>query len=167
MRLTFAPRTRAVRARWLLEEAGAPYELLRGPDAPVLEDGGLILTESTAICLYLGDRLHLAPALDSPARGPYLHWLVFAETVLDPLLVGLSVSGQADETKLAAALDRTVETLGAREFAAGSSFTAADVCLASVLHLGYSLKRLDAHPTLVTYTHRHASRPAIRRAVSA
>jgi glutathione S-transferase len=82
MKLYFAPRTRAVRPRWLLEELGVPYELVKlDPskqenktpaflalhpfgEIPVLVDGDVTLFESAAICLYLADRFpekNLAP----------------------------------------------------------------------------------------------------------
>src|SRR5687768_8158359 len=101
MKLYFAPRTRSVRPRWLLEELGLPYELVkldlsreehRTPahlglhplgDVPVLEDGEVTLFVSPAIILYLADRSpekRLAPPMESPDRGPYLQWLLFAET---------------------------------------------------------------------------------------
>ncbi len=100
MQLYFAPRTRASRPRWLLEELEVPYELVkldlskqesRTPayvalhpfgEVPVLVDGDVTLFESSAICLYLADRFpekRLAPSLGSPDRGPYLQWMLFAE----------------------------------------------------------------------------------------
>ena len=81
MKLYFAPRTRAVRARWLLEELGVPYELIKLDlarqenttpaylavhplgEVPALVDGDVTLLESLAICLHLADRFpekHLA-----------------------------------------------------------------------------------------------------------
>src|ERR1700733_14190179 len=74
MKLYFAPRTRASRPRWLLEELGVPYELVRldlstqenrAPEflavsplgqLPALVDGDTTLLEPSAICLYLADR---------------------------------------------------------------------------------------------------------------
>jgi glutathione S-transferase len=108
MKLYFAPRTRATRHRWLLEELEVPYELLkldlskqenRTPaylalhpfgEVPVLVDGDVTLFESSAICLYLADRFperHLAPPPGSPERGPYLQWVLFAEVTLEPVVL--------------------------------------------------------------------------------
>ena len=74
MKLYFAPRTRATRARWLLEELGVPYELVKLDlarqenttpaylavhplgEVPALVDGEVTLLESLAICLHLADR---------------------------------------------------------------------------------------------------------------
>lgn len=60
-----------------------------------------------------------------------------------------------------------VERIGGREFVAGNSFSAADVCLASVLHLAHQLHLVAAHPRLFEFMMRHARRPGVRRAVGA
>lgn len=97
MRLYWAPQTRSVRAIWMLEEAGAEYELelvdIRAPDrrdgeafraaspmgkVPALCDGDAAMSESAAICLYVADRYapgRLAPAVDDKERGRFLYWL--------------------------------------------------------------------------------------------
>lgn len=108
MKLYFAPRTRAVRARWLLEELGIPYELVRLDlsrqenttpaylavhplgEVPALVDGEVTLTDSLAICLHLADRFpdkHLAPRVGSGERGLYYQWMVFAEVSLDSVVM--------------------------------------------------------------------------------
>jgi len=59
-------------------------------EVPVLVDGDVTLFESSAICLYLADRFpekRLAPSLGSPDRGPYLQWMLFAEVVLEPVVL--------------------------------------------------------------------------------
>jgi glutathione S-transferase len=105
LKLYFAPRTRAVRVVWLLEELGLPYELERAefvPPAvnffsqgtplgkfPTLVDGDLVMCESGAIIEYIQERYgdgRLAPALDSPDRPIYLQWLHFAESTAFPPL---------------------------------------------------------------------------------
>lgn len=97
LRLHYAPRTRAVRVRWLFEELELPYELIRGelvppsvgfsqqtPSGkyPVLEDGEQVIAESGAIVEYLAERYgegRLAPAVDDPMRARYLEWLHYCE----------------------------------------------------------------------------------------
>lgn len=105
IKLWFAPRTRAVRILWLLEELGLPYELERVeflPTAqrffqqrtplgklPVLEDGDVVMGESGAIVEYLLERYgegRLAPPPGSPARAAFLQWLHFAESTAFPPL---------------------------------------------------------------------------------
>ncbi len=102
--LYFAPRTRAVRILWLLEELGLPYELKKREFAPpsktfsqqtplgkfpVIEDGDVVISESGAILEYILERYgegRLAPAIGSPLRGPFLQWIHFAEgTAFPPL----------------------------------------------------------------------------------
>ena len=93
-----APRTRSLRALWVLEEAGAPYQRVRidlsageqkgaefrasNPMAkvPALTDGTLAIAESGAICAYVAEahpEAGLAPPFGDPARGRYLRWLFF------------------------------------------------------------------------------------------
>ncbi|HET8734196.1 MAG TPA: glutathione S-transferase N-terminal domain-containing protein, partial [Anaeromyxobacteraceae bacterium] len=73
MKLYYVPKTRASRPRWVLEELGVPYDLVRlvpGPEGtrapehlarhplghvPVLEDRGHLVFESGAICMHLAD----------------------------------------------------------------------------------------------------------------
>ncbi|NMO19867.1 glutathione S-transferase family protein [Pyxidicoccus fallax] len=202
MKLYFAPRTRAVRPRWLLEELGVPYELVRLDvarqenstpsylavhplgDVPALVDGDVTLLESLAICLHLADRFpekHLAPPPGSAERGPYYQWMVFAEVSLDAGVMEfyrharLSEEQQASthsaeelarhRTRLGAVLDIIDGGLDGREVLVGGTFTAADVVMASILHLANRLGLLDGHPRLVEYVRRHAQRPAVRKAV--
>ncbi|TMA65219.1 MAG: glutathione S-transferase family protein [Deltaproteobacteria bacterium] len=107
MKLYYSTQSRAVRPRWMLEEIGAPYELVRlqlGTDTktpaylkinpngtvPALVDGDLVLFESAAICQYLADRhpeKRLAPPVGTPARGLYYQWIHYAMSGLEPPLV--------------------------------------------------------------------------------
>ena len=105
MKLYYAPQTRAVRPRWLLEEIGAPYTLARldmskgehkMPEyvkihphgaVPALVDGDVTMFESAAICAYLADKFpekRLAPPVGSPARAPYYQWLIYSMATLEP-----------------------------------------------------------------------------------
>jgi glutathione S-transferase len=118
MKLYFAPRTRASRPRWLLEELGVPYELVRldlstqenrAPEflavsplgqLPALVDGDTTLLEPSAICLYLADRYpekQLAPPPGSIERGAYYQWLLFAEVTLQPAVTKLHEHAQLPE----------------------------------------------------------------------
>jgi glutathione S-transferase len=122
MKLYFAPRTRSIRPRWLLEELEVPYELVRLDlarqenrtpsylavhplgDLPALVDGEVTLLESLAICLYLADRFpekQLAPPMGSSERGPYYQWMVFAEVTLDAVVMEFYKHAQLPEEKKA------------------------------------------------------------------
>jgi glutathione S-transferase len=101
--LYHSPRSRSVRVRWLLEEAGAPYELvtvdLQGEKSaahrkvhphgqvPALVDGDLALIESAAICLHLADKFadaKLAPPVGTPTRALYYQWMAYSIGTLEP-----------------------------------------------------------------------------------
>lgn len=180
MKLYAAPRTRAVRPRWILEELEVPYELVKADpsspnplhplgEVPVLIDGEVTLFESPAMCLYLADRFpekKLAPPLDSPDRGPYLQWLLFAETRLEPLVLEIYRGAQANHALLKPVLDAIEARVRSRSFVVGETFTAADVVLASILHLANTLKLLEDRPGLLPYMMRQVERPAVRRALT-
>src|SRR5580704_4139871 len=107
MKLYFAPRTRATRPRWMIEELGVPCEIVpvdlaakenRAPEylrvhplgqVPALVDGGVTVFESIAICLYLADRFPergLAPPASSPLRAQYYQWLLFCASAIEPAI---------------------------------------------------------------------------------
>ena len=93
---------RSFRALWALEEIGLPYRLKLLPfpprflkreylainplgTIPLLIDGETRMTESAAICQYLGDRYSGPPLTvgrDEPAYGAYLNALHFGEATL-------------------------------------------------------------------------------------
>ena len=108
MKLYYAAQTRATRPRWLLEEMGVPYSLMRldmskkehkAPEymaihphgqVPALVDGDLALFESAAICAYLADKFpekNMAPAVGTPERGLYYQWLMYSMATLEPPIV--------------------------------------------------------------------------------
>ncbi len=110
MKLYHSAQSRSMRPRWLLEEIGAPYELVRvslekgdtkkpeylklNPNGrvPTLVDGDLVLWESAGICQYLADKFpekKLAPAPGTPARGLYYQWILYTMTELEPPLVAI------------------------------------------------------------------------------
>ena len=118
IKLYFAPRTRATRPRWILEELGLPYELVQVDLAkgehklishlrlhplgrvPVLVDGDVTIFESAAICMYLADKhldKKLAPAPGTDARAPYYQWIVFAGTELEPPIAQYATYAQGPE----------------------------------------------------------------------
>ncbi|WP_439598418.1 glutathione S-transferase family protein [Falsiroseomonas sp.] len=111
--LHFAPKTRAFRILWLLEEFGADFALIQhdldagthkrpeflaiNPDGklPVLEDRGpagdwtgVVVSESLGICAYL-DELHpglLSPPPGNPERALYQTLMAYGAGVLEPAL---------------------------------------------------------------------------------
>ncbi len=105
LKLYFAPRTRAVRIAWLLDELDVRYQLEKVEFAPpsggtfsqrtplgrlpVIEDDGMVMCESGAILEYILERYgdgRLAPSVGSPDRGPFLQWMYYAEASVYPPL---------------------------------------------------------------------------------
>lgn len=103
--LYFAPKTRAVRIAWLLEELGLEYKLVpftlgqkkmrEAPflkihpngRVPVLVDDDVTLFESGAIVEYILTRHgngRMRPAVSSPDYPMYLQWLHYCEGMLMP-----------------------------------------------------------------------------------
>src|SRR5437588_10040655 len=108
MQLYWWPKTRSLRALWMLEEVGCPYErvpvniTLGGQKDPsflavnpmgkllALADAEAKLAESAAICCYLADKFPaagLAPPVDAPMRGRYLHGLFLAAACIEPAFI--------------------------------------------------------------------------------
>jgi glutathione S-transferase len=104
--------SRSHRVLWMLEEIGAPYEMVthqRNPmtrlappelkaihplgKAPVIVDGGVVIAESGAIIEYLVETYaggRFKPAAGSPEWREYLQWMHFAEgSAMLPLLLKL------------------------------------------------------------------------------
>ena len=98
------PNARSSRVVWALEEAGAEYEYIyvdlkagagwqpeylalnAGGKVPTLVDGEFVLTESGAICTYLGDRFPatgLTPQVGSRERARYNQWCYFVLSELE------------------------------------------------------------------------------------
>lgn len=120
MKLYYVPKTRANRPRWVLEELGVPYELVRldthkgdtrSPEhlarhplghVPVLEDGDLRMFESAAICLYLAEKFperKLLPPPGAPGRALAYQWIFYAVTELEPPLSVLSAQNRKPEAE--------------------------------------------------------------------
>ncbi|WP_420430203.1 glutathione S-transferase family protein [Hyphobacterium sp.] len=101
--LYYAPLTRAIRPRWVMEEMGIPYTLERpefvhgrvGGDAfksvnplqkiPAMRDGDTLMLESLAMMQYLAGRYgptELVVMPDEPDYARYLEWLHFGEATM-------------------------------------------------------------------------------------
>lgn len=191
VKLYWAPRTRAFRILWLLEETEAPYELARvdisaGAPAgsalravnpmgkvPALEDGETKVAESGAIALYLAERFPeagLAPAVGDPLRGAYLHWMMFTATCLEPAMLQKMTALQLPEVSAGwGSFQRVMDVLETRlsqsPYVLGTRFSAVDVLLSTDIHFGiHLLKVFPALPAFTEYMARCQARPAFARA---
>jgi len=181
--------TRSARVRWLLEELGVPYELVRVDFAagahrqpayqavhplgqlPALTLDGETMIESGAMLVHLADRFAdrgLAPAVDAPERAAYLQWIFYTTATLEPPLVDLFWKSPdpaikaVGKAKFDAACQPLIATLAdGRPHLLGDRFTAADIAIGSVLGFARGLGQLT-DPTLLDYGRRIGSRPAAK-----
>lgn len=171
----------------MLEEVGQPYELRfvdlkageqrsddhrarnRMTKIPVLEDGETVVSETGAIGVYLADRYaagRLAPALDAPARGPYLRWCFFPSSVIEPVSMakvsgweynsGSAGFGAYDD--MVATLD---EALASGPWLLGDQFTMADVIVGATIRFMLMFKMMEPTEAIGAYSERLAARPAL------
>ena len=98
---------RDLRARWALEEAGLPYKtrLLELGDqdkpeyralqpfgqVPILEEDGLVLFESGAIVLYIGERSETLLPSEVGARCRAMQWLIAALNSIEPFVMNVAL----------------------------------------------------------------------------
>jgi glutathione S-transferase len=184
---------RPLRAAWVLEELGEPYELTvmtreeangeehraRHPlgRVPVLEDGEGFIFESAAICLHLAD-LHpdagLVPPPGTHDRALVYQWTIFAPAEVESPLVEAARWAESDPERAAAARRRFDAAAGAAsraldgtEYLVGGRFTVADVLVGSALAFTRRAGFADELPANVKdYLERLAQRPAYDRAVA-
>jgi glutathione S-transferase len=191
MKLYWAPRTRSLRALWVLEEAGVPYERVRldlsageqkspafraiNPmtKVPALTDGTLAVAESGAMCAYVAEahpEAGLAPPVGDPARGRYLQWLFFSPGCVEPAYLTKSANVQVrPEAAGFGEFDRVFDVLEGAvakgPFLLGERFSAADVMIGLDLHFGIDIfKLVPSRPALRAYVDRCLARQALQRA---
>ena len=177
--------------RWMLEEIGEPYDLhlldlKKGENrepaylavnpmgkVPALKYGDVVVTEGAAICLYLADafpQAGLTVPIGEPRRGPFLKWLFFSPSCLEPAITdrafkraeepprGTLGYGDYDTT-----MDVVARAVDPGPHLLGEKFTAADVVIGSTLRWGMMFKLIPERPEFIAYTGRLAERPALKR----
>jgi glutathione S-transferase len=186
------PWSRASGTVWMLEETGVDYELRwvdimagaqKTPEflslnpmgkLPVLVDGDVVVSESAAIGVYLGDRYasgRLAPVLDDPARGTYLRWAFFSPSVIEPAAAARPSGGNFNAGAVGwgtyeTMLDATEAAVGAGPWLLGDRFTMADVILGGTLRFMLGFKMIEPRPAFNDYVQRLDARPAFQRSVA-
>jgi len=192
MKLYEFPPTRSIRARWTLQELGVEFESVwidgrkgdfRRPDflklnpagkIPVLVDGELVLNESVAICLYLGEKYphgNLLPS-DFATRTELNRWLWFTVTELEQPLWRMArhtflyppekrspqdiALAKEDFAPMAAVME---EHLSGRQFVVGERFSVADIVLAYTLDWADTEQLLAERPSSRAYLERMYARP--------
>lgn len=198
MKLWHSKDTRSLRPLWAMEELGVDYELEVLPfpprvlqksflesnelgTVPYFTDGEISMTESPAICHYLGqkhDRLVLN--YDHREYGDFLNWLYQSDATLTfPQAIYVRYAHmEPEERKLPQAaedyrvwflarLRRLNRHIKDREFLNDDRFTMADICVGYALYLG-KLNRFDSEyePQTIAYLERLMARDAFQRAVA-
>lgn len=192
------PHSRSDRVAWALEELGADYrfhlvDLQKGAGQspeflklnpygkiPVLIDGELVLTESAAICTYLGDmrpESDLVPRPGTAERGRYDQWCHFVMSELEQPLwtIGKHRFVFPEEKRVPAILDVAAwefqrvaavlaKHLNGREYLVGNSFSMADILAAHTLVWARAFKVPHGVDDLTEYEQRICARAAYARA---
>jgi glutathione S-transferase len=190
--LYHAAPSRSSIVRWMLEEIGEPYEIQllslskgenRAPDylavnpmgkVPALRHGDAVITEAAAICAYLADefpRAKLSVPIGDSRRGPYLKWLFFGPSCIEPAMMDRAFPRKEEARRAALGygdFDTVIKVLtdavARGPYILGEQFTAADVVIGSTLRFGMLFKLLPEQPEFTAYTGRMAQRPALQRA---
>lgn len=187
--------TRDLRVLWALEEMGLPYEIvgmdhpnhdLDSPSyralnpfgqIPVIDDEGVVVSESGAILLYLARKSGKLMPGGLGAEAQVLRWCFAALTTVElPVLslwfVNLS-GGKGGEPSKAlqgwaemrlAQLDGWLQT---REFVATDDFTVADILMTHVVDAETREEMLSPYPHLRAYRARCTERPAWQKTLEA
>lgn len=186
--LVHATHSRSFRMLWLLEELGADYDIrpvsIRrqdgsgGPDpanphphgqVPTLIHDGVVVTESTAIALYLTDLFpgcELGRDIGTRERGQYVSWLAYYAGVIEPAAIihmngwtaGSSEAGRIHRDMC----DHVIATLEKQPYLIGDRPCSVDVILSSSLMWMRAL--LPDSIAVDEYMARMAARPALARA---
>jgi glutathione S-transferase len=188
---------RTLRALWTLEEVGAKYEYVEvdlfsgegrepsflkinpGGKVPVLDDDGMIVTESAAICMHLAEKFpesRLLPPPGTPERTACYRWISFVLTELDAPLWTIAKHRFAlpRERRVPSAIETAswevrnvlkvfAEGLGTKPYLAADSFTVADIIAGHTLSWAKSA-RFSLPESLEAYLQALLTRDAAVRA---
>jgi glutathione S-transferase len=190
--LYFAPRSRSLRALWLLEEIGAPFDLVplllergdhKAPEilrlnpmgkVPIVAVDGHAVWESPAIVAHLTDlfpEAGLAPPPGTPERADFYRWLSFATAVMEPAFAEHMMQhasnprafGWGDFASMKAAL---ASGLAGGDWLLPAGFSGADLLVGGNLawFAGWAPDAFADVPGAAPYVERIRSRPAYARA---
>lgn len=186
--------SRWMRPYWLLQELGVEFEpvvldmrqgahlspeyLALNPHGkvPTLVDGDLVVTESSAMCLYLGEKYRdrgLLPEPGTPESAHHLRWIFFGVTEIEQPLWRMARNRflyppdkrQASDIEMARreasqALEILDHHLEGRDYLLGDRFSVADVIVGYAV-VWASWERLTSHLLPVSrYLDRLLERPA-------
>ena len=183
---------RDTRVRWVLEEAGQPYEVrpvsftaMKEPahlavhpfgQIPTYEEGDLVLFESGAIIFHVASRHAGLLPDDANAQARAITWMFAAlNSVEPPILELVTVKFQEGDKprskerlplvvdRIRARLAQLSARLGDADWLDGA-FSAGDLMMVSVLLRLKPSGILNEFPSLAAYVARGEARPAYKRA---
>ncbi|MGD9804940.1 MAG: glutathione S-transferase family protein [Hyphomicrobiaceae bacterium] len=187
---------RDLRVRWALEEAGLAYttRLLEQGDqdkpdyrqlqpfgqVPIFEDDNLVLFESGAIVLHIGERCEALLPHDPGARARATQWVIAALSSIEPHVANVAIIDlfYADQewAKLRRPsavqfLERRLaglsHSLSDKPYLDGERFTAGDLMMSTVLRILENTDIVKRDRRLADYVERCIARPAFQRALDA
>ena len=186
--------SRSQRILWMLEELDVEYEVVRyerdlatmlAPAAlkavhplgksPVIDDGGVVVSESGAIVDYLAEEYGGLRPFGTLERRRAAYWVHFAEgSAMTPLLLRLYLGrlGEAAAPlrdrvggQIAALLGYVETELGDAPFLAGGELSVADIMMSYPLEAAEARGGVGSYPGLVAYLARIHARPAYQAAL--
>ncbi|MEL6872508.1 MAG: glutathione S-transferase family protein [Pseudomonadota bacterium] len=184
------PMSRGRTARWMLEEVGVPYDVevlemgtsMKAPEylainpmgkVPAIKHVDRVVTEVAAICAYLADTFPdagLAPPVD--ARADFYRWMCFAAGPLEAAMtnrsMGFELKAEQRQGSGYGSYETAVQTMAdavaKRRFIAGDTFSAADVCVGSLLEYALNFKLVEPQGAFTDYVARVTDRAAHKTA---
>jgi glutathione S-transferase len=189
-------KSRSKRIIWLLEELGLEYQIkpykrnsvtfLAPPElksihplgkSPVIEDEGLVISESGAITEYLIEQYgkgKLVPQRGTSAYVEYLQWLHFAEgSAMLPLLLKLFVTKDGCKTNFLAdyadaetlkILNYFNQSLVGKTYLVGEQLTGADIMMSMIVDTLVTNGSIEKFENLARYAKQLASHKAFQKA---
>ena len=187
---------RDLRVRWALEEAGLPYRtrlLVQGDQdkpeyralqpfgqVPLFEEDGLVLFESGAIVLHIGERSEALLPREARARARAIQWVIASLNTIEPFVLNVALIDFFYSNEEWAKLRRPgaveflqrrlsslAKSLGDKPFLDGERFTAGDLMMAHVLQVLRHTDIVASDARLASYMQRCMARPAYKRALDA
>ena len=187
---------RDLRARWALEEAGLLYKtrLLDQGDGdkpeyralqpfgqvPIFMEGDLVLFESGAIVLHIGERSEVLLPKGAVARARATQWLIAALNSIEPFVMNVvaidvfyadqewaKLRRPSAEAFLRHRLGSLSNALGDKPYLDGDRFTAGDLMMTTVLRMLRHTDIVASDRQLAAYVERCTARPAFKRALDA
>ncbi len=188
--------SRSTRIIWALEDLDVPYQLVRydrtpefrAPPAltdvhplgksPAIQDGPLILGESSVILNYINSKYgggRLAPPIDTEAHAVHEEWLQYVESTaafpIMTMVIAKKTGGLPDKMNafFAAPLRKTLghiaKSVENTPFLMGDALMLADIQMSYTLEMAYRAGLLAEHTPIVDYLARLKAQPGYLKAV--